>query len=240
MPTCFVILPFDAGKYEKRYDDLFKPALEQAGLEAYRVDRDPAVEVPIESIEEGIRNATICLADITTNNPNVWYELGYAFARDRSVIMLCSDERDDGYPFDIQHRSVIEYRSDSPSDFDDLRRKITVRATTLIEKGAAARQIIETEQIALQDGLSQIEILVLALAAAEAHMPGDPVNGYSLKKTAERSGLTGVGYGLAIKRLQQKEFVESAWEEDFNGERYPLVAISDKGWEWIDSNEGFL
>ena len=71
-------------------------------------------------------------------------------------------------------------------------------------------------------------------------MPGDPVNGYSLKKTAERSGLTGVGYGLAIKRLQQKGFVESAWEEDFNGERYPLVAISDKGWEWIDSNEGFF
>ena len=71
-------------------------------------------------------------------------------------------------------------------------------------------------------------------------MPGDPVNGYSLKKTAEHSGLTGVGYGLAIKRLQQKGFVESAWEHDFNGERYPLVAISDKGWEWIDSNEGFF
>ena len=237
MPTCFVILPFDAGKYDKRYDDVFKPSLEQAGLDAYRVDRDPAVEVPIESIEEGIRDATMCLADITTNNPNVWYELGYAFARDRSVIMLCADERKDGYPFDIRHRSVIQYRSDSTSDFDDLREKITARAANLIEKGAAARQIIETEQTALQDGLSQIEILVLALAAAEADMPNEAVSGSSLKHTAEQSGLTGVGYGLAIKRLQQKGFVECDWTEDYPGQRNHLVAVSDRGWKWIDNND---
>jgi hypothetical protein len=40
-------------------------------LAPYRVDRDPAVEVAIDAIEEGIRSATICLADITTDNPNV-------------------------------------------------------------------------------------------------------------------------------------------------------------------------
>ena len=59
---------------------MYQPAIKAAGLEAYRVDRDPGVEVPIEAIEDGIRTATVCLADITTDNPNVWYELGFAFA----------------------------------------------------------------------------------------------------------------------------------------------------------------
>lgn len=92
MATCFVIQPFDSGKFDKRYDDVYKPAIEAAGLEAYRVDRDPKVEIPIEAIEDGIRNAAICLADITADNPNVWYELGYTFAADRPVVMVCSEE----------------------------------------------------------------------------------------------------------------------------------------------------
>jgi hypothetical protein len=72
MQTCFVIQPFDAAKFDKRFDDVYKPAIKDAGLDAYRVDRDPGVEVPIDAIEEGIRTAAICLADITTDNPNVW------------------------------------------------------------------------------------------------------------------------------------------------------------------------
>ena len=85
MGTCFVIQPFDRGKFDKRFEDTFRPAIEEAGLEAYRVDQDPNVEIPIEAIEEGIRNAAVCLADITTDNPNVWYELGYAFAAGKAV-----------------------------------------------------------------------------------------------------------------------------------------------------------
>lgn len=108
MPICFVIQPFDGGKFDKRFDDVYKPAIEAAGLDAYRVDRDPSVDIPIDAIEEGIKNESICLADITSDNPNVWYELGFAYATGRPVIMVCSDERSDRrYPFDIQHRSII-------------------------------------------------------------------------------------------------------------------------------------
>lgn len=115
MPVCFVIQPFDSGKFDKRFDDVYKPAIEAAGLEAYRVDRDPGVEVPIDGIEDGIRTATICLADITTDNPNVWYELGFAYDAGRPVVMVCSKERPDKrYPFDIQHRTIIPYGADSP------------------------------------------------------------------------------------------------------------------------------
>ncbi len=93
MTTCFVIQPFDSGKFDKRFTDVYKPAIEAAGLEAYRVDKDPSVLIPIDAIEEGIRKAEVCLADITTDNPNVWYELGFAFASRRPIVMVCSDER---------------------------------------------------------------------------------------------------------------------------------------------------
>lgn len=121
MPTCFVIQPFDSGKYDKRFEDVYKPAIVAAGLEAYRVDQDPSVDVPIDAIEQGIRASTVCLADITTDNPNVWYELGFAFALGRPLVMVCSDERTGKkYPFDIQHRTIIPYLADSPRDFDVL------------------------------------------------------------------------------------------------------------------------
>ena len=58
MQTCFIIQPFDKGKFDKRFEDTFRPAIEEAGLEAYRVDQDPNVEIPIEAIEEGIRDAS--------------------------------------------------------------------------------------------------------------------------------------------------------------------------------------
>ena len=105
-PTCFVIQPFDKGKFDKRYNDAFDPGLGQAGFEAYRVDQDPGTDVLIAAIEEGIRRAAICLADVTTDNPNVWYELGYAFAAGKHVILTCCDEREGPLPFDIQHRNV--------------------------------------------------------------------------------------------------------------------------------------
>ena len=240
MPTCFVIQPFDGGKFDKRFNDVFKPALEQAGFDPYRVDRDPAVEIPIESIEYGIRNSTICLADITLDNPNVWYELGYAFASGRSVVLVCADERGGSrFPFDIQHRSIIRYSSESSSDFDDLKDKISERCKAFRQR-AETRQFLEYEQVAPQEGVSPIEIQVLALAAAETATFETSIAIFQLKHDAEKSGLTGIGFGLALRRLQQREFVRSIQERDHDGETYPAIVLSDKGWSWVDRHESLF
>src|SRR4029077_17922896 len=73
MEKCFVIQPFDNGIFDKRYEDIFEPAIKSAGFEAYRIDRDPSVRIPIEEIEKGISESAFCFAEITTDNPNVWY-----------------------------------------------------------------------------------------------------------------------------------------------------------------------
>jgi hypothetical protein len=71
MARCFVVQPFDKGPFDKRYDDVLAPAIEAAGVKPYRVDRDPSVLIPIETIEEYIRESEYCLADISLDNPNV-------------------------------------------------------------------------------------------------------------------------------------------------------------------------
>lgn len=239
MPTCFVIQPFDSGKFDKRFDDVYAPAIAAADLEPYRVDRDPGVEIPIESIEEGIRNAAICLADITSDNPNVWYELGFAFASGRPVVMVCSSERTNGkYPFDIQHRTVIGYKTDSSSDFDELKRVLTTRIKAFLNKSEALRQLAESDQIAPTQGLTQTELMVLAIIAGDTALPGDVTTLYSLKSESERAGLTSIGFSLAFRRLVAKELVEvmEAWDEN-RDEIYKTTRLSDEGWKWVDDNE---
>ena len=180
MPKCFIIQPFDSGgKFDKRYNDIYKPALEKVGLEPYRVDQDPGVGILIDAIEDGIQDATICLADITKDNPNVWYELGYANATGCPVILVCSTDREQ-FPFDIRHRKIIKYESESTSDFESLHDEIMASAKALREK-ADARKFIRSEQVAPQEGLSQIEIQLLAILAAESILPDNPVSKYSLE-----------------------------------------------------------
>src|SRR5437868_6441319 len=96
----------------------FQPAISAAGLEAYRVDRDPRVSIPIEEIEAGIRNAEVCIADITTDNTNVLFELAFAIASQRYVVIVCSSERYSRFPFDIQNLSIITYDTESSSEFE--------------------------------------------------------------------------------------------------------------------------
>jgi len=143
MKKCFVIQPFDGGKFDKRYKDIFAPAIKDANLEPYRVDEDYSVQIPIQDIEKGIRDSLICLVDITLDNPNVWYELGYAFSLGKPVVLVCSDERTSKFPFDIQHRSIIRYSSASLSDYNKLKNNITSRLKAYLSNPDKIQEISE-------------------------------------------------------------------------------------------------
>jgi hypothetical protein len=236
MPTCFVIQPFDGGKYDKRFEDVYVPAIEAAGLTPYRVDRDAGVEMPIDSIEQGIRNAAVCLADITADNPNVWYELGYAYAGRRPIVMVCSNERTK-YPFDIQHRTVISYTSESSRDFATLQSKITDRIKALLSKGEALRQLEENEQVAPVAGLGQAELFVLAALAGNTFPTESTTSLRYLKGEVERAGLTAIGFALGIRRLQEKSLIETLSETDRDGDPMDVARVTSIGWSWIDKNE---
>lgn len=238
MSTCFVIQPFDNGKFDKRFEQIYKPAIKEAGLDPYRVDQDPRVDVPIESIEAGIRSSSVCVAEITTDNPNVWYELGFAFAVGVPVVMLCSSEREGKrFPFDIQHRAIITYKVDAPEDFNDLREKITERIKALVERGDTLRQIADAEPLAPVAGLSSNEVTALAVLAGNVDSPAGSVSLYSARTDAEVAGMTKLGFNLAVRRLSLRSFVETFEDSDYDGNPFDALKITNNGWAWIDANE---
>ncbi len=242
MATCFVIQPFDNGKYDKRFSDVYAPAIVSAELEPYRVDKDSSVSVPIESIEDGIRASIICLADITEDNPNVWYELGFAFAMGREVVMVCAEDRTGKkYPFDIQHRSVISYKADSPSDFESLKQNITAALKAKVSKGVILQQMADSDPVGSVKGLTQKEIIVLVTLATESFMPESFVSAWSAKRDAEKTGLNSLGFNLAIRQLIAKEYILKDVQYDERvQEPYDALQITEIGWSWIEANESLL
>ena len=156
MDTCFVSQPFDNGKYDKLYSEVFEPAIKAAGFSAYRVDRDPAVSDLNAEIEAGIRRARIFFAEITTNNRNVWHEVGFAEALRKDIVLV--SEGTEHLAFNIQRRPVIRYTTGPGSDPEEFRRAITERIKALVQKGAGkqkANQQEANQQEANQQGANQ-------------------------------------------------------------------------------------
>ncbi len=239
MSICFVIQPFDDGRFDKRFEDVFGPAIIDAGLEPYRVDRDPKVTIPIEEIENGIRQSTLCLAEITLDNPNVWFELGFAIASRKDVILICSSERERRFPFDVQHRSIITYSVESKSDFDRLKESITQRIRAIITKKENLQRVGEPKLLTNIEGLSQHELFSFAAIAENLFTPSDNVSAYTLRQEVEKGGFTRTASMLAIRTLMEKGFIdEGRFEEGYNsGELYTGYTITDLGWEWIVGNQ---
>ena len=243
MQTCFVIQPFDSGKFDRRFKDVYKPALEDAGLEVYRVDEDPSVQVPIDAIHDGIDKATVCLADITTDNPNVWYELGYAFAANCPVIMICSNERQGEFPFDIHHRSIIRYASDSSSDFEELKNKISEKARALLEAPPLPKSVSKTKPTPSTEKLSQIEITMLEAFLENASISESEIYLFSLEKELVPSNLTPAQFRMAFQELKDRSFIKlvKIVNPDYGEpDNHDGAQITPHGWSWIKENKSYF
>ena len=234
MNRCFVIQPFDGGKFDKRFDDVFAPAIVASSLQPYRVDRDPNVAIPIEDIESGIESSRACLADITTNNPNVWFELGYAIASHREVVLICADERTSPFPFDVQHRSIIKYSTESPRDFDQLRDKITTRLKAVLEKEGRLDALARSSVAAIE-GLEQYEIATLIAVAEQLPEPTGGVSGYMIQQDMEKAGFTKIATTLGVRGLLSKEMLEAFEEQGYN-ETYTVYRVTERGMVWLFQN----
>jgi len=240
MATCFVIQPFDGGAFDKRYEDVFVPAIKSTGLEPYRVDRDPSVMIPIDEIERGIHNAEACLADISTPNPNVWFELGYAIAAGKPVILVCAFESNKRFPFDIQHRTVITYRTESARDFEELKGHITIRLQAALSKDNRLERLAEASVVADIAGLNQMEMVALVSVAENADGPEDSVSTWSIRNDMERSGYRQLAVRLALTTLLRKGMIEASRDCDQNGNDFTVYRVTDCGIEWLLENQDLL
>lgn len=96
----FVAMPFTESM-RPVYDLLIKPACLQVQLTVERADDLFSTNVVIQEIWAKICAARLVVADCTTQNPNVFYEVGLAHAIGKPVLFLA--QAGASIPFDVAH-----------------------------------------------------------------------------------------------------------------------------------------
>lgn len=105
-PFAFVLMPFS-----DEFNDVFELGIKQACAAAEvfceRVDQQIFFGNILERIYNQIGKADVVIADMTGRNANVFYEVGYAHALNKRVILITRNA--DDIPFDLKHYPHIVY-----------------------------------------------------------------------------------------------------------------------------------
>lgn len=113
---CFVIMPisdqgdYPKGHFTKVYEQIIKPAVENAGYIPYRVDENKISDTIINKIFDAIQECPMAICDLSNRNPNVLYELGLRQAYDKPVVLIQDNITEN--IFDVSGISTIYYQSD--------------------------------------------------------------------------------------------------------------------------------
>jgi len=114
---CFVVMgygvkiDYSTGReldLDKTYRNIVKPAVIEAGLECIRADdikHSGIIDIPMYHY---LYSADVVIADLSTYNPNAFYELGIRHAlRPHTTIAIA--EKELKYPFDLSHTVIRTY-----------------------------------------------------------------------------------------------------------------------------------
>lgn len=121
-------MPFGSASPEqkKRFDGVYRgiivPAVREAGYEPVREDISATPGSIPKSIVTKLAEAEMVVADLTSINPNVFYELGirHVFSKTGTVLIMNKGE---SIPFDNASYRVIQYTNEL-ADLDDIHQQI--------------------------------------------------------------------------------------------------------------------
>jgi len=106
-PTAFIVMQF-TDEFNALYDEVIRPTCEKYGLSCIRADDIYSSGLILDDIVKSIQECFVIIADITPNNLNVFYEVGYAHGMGKATILL-SDKKRDKLPFDISGFRTLFY-----------------------------------------------------------------------------------------------------------------------------------
>ncbi len=131
---CFVIMPISdtepylQGHFDRVFEFFIKPACLQAGFEAVRADKNPKTDFIVIEIIRQIVECDMAICDLSSRNPNVFYELGLRQAFDLKTVLIKDEQTP--RPFDISGLRTLEYKStlrvdEVKSSIEELSKTIT-------------------------------------------------------------------------------------------------------------------
>ncbi|MCG7342210.1 hypothetical protein [Staphylococcus auricularis] len=112
LKKCFIACPIgDENSKERRnsdflLDSIIKPVLESE-FNIERSDLISSTNKITDEIIERLTNSELVIVDLSSQNPNVFYELGYRHALNRPTITIIN--KDEHIPFDVSAYRTIYY-----------------------------------------------------------------------------------------------------------------------------------
>ena len=119
----FVAMPF-AAEFDDIYHYGIQGAVNACGYLCERADLSSFTGDVMEFVKERIATSHFVIADLTTANPNVYLEVGYAWGLDKKTVLLIKDTKD--LKFDTQGQRCLPYIS-----IKDLETKLKTELTNL-------------------------------------------------------------------------------------------------------------
>ncbi len=201
-------------------------------------------ERPRMNAYSAIAAAPICIAEVSEDNPNVWLELGYALALNRPTVIICEKTRRSKLPFDVQHRPVIFYRTDSVSGFADLEKDIIrhVQHELSSAKKISKAAVLKPADVGKVD-LEEFEVAILITIFSFLTSMLGGVEVWALENKLKEMGYDDLALALGITTLQDKGYIQCSVEliEDYqNSYDAKVYRVSAAGVEWIKNNQGSL
>src|ERR1700754_953320 len=106
---CFVIMPF-----AREFNDVYA-AIKSAVFSSVpgeqitcnRLDEIKSAGRITDDLIRELNEATVCIADLTHNKPNVMWEVGYAMALNKPLLLITQTL--DEMPFDVKDMRTIGY-----------------------------------------------------------------------------------------------------------------------------------
>jgi hypothetical protein len=106
-PHVFVAMPF-ADEFDDIYHYAIEPAVKAAGYLCERADTRSFSGDILDWLKGRIQTAAFVIADLTTSNPNVYLEVGYAWGFKRPTVLLTRDLND--LRFDVRGQRCVIYK----------------------------------------------------------------------------------------------------------------------------------
>ena len=108
-PRAFVVMQFSS-PYNELYEQVIARICNEYGVEARRADDTFGPGLIIADVARQIDEAKVVIAEVTPINPNFYYEVGYAHARNKPTILI-ADKTVDRLPFDLSPFRTLFYEN---------------------------------------------------------------------------------------------------------------------------------
>jgi hypothetical protein len=108
-PKAFVVMQFSS-PYNEVYSQVIRQVCNEFEIDPLRADEMYGSGIVIKDVIDEIARSQIVIAEISPANPNVYFEVGYALALQKPIILLAQRNGADArLPFDLSAFRVLFY-----------------------------------------------------------------------------------------------------------------------------------